>query len=71
MLWYAQCDVPGVEEDEVTVFLAMTLINKTPQDDGVKVIHPDQNSDCDKVRDPDEKKGLIACFYTYFSFYIK
>ncbi len=25
---YAQCDVPGVEEDEVTIFLAMTLIQK-------------------------------------------
>ncbi len=34
---YVQCDVPGVEEDEVTVFLAVTLIQKTPQVDGVKL----------------------------------
>ncbi len=26
---YAQCNVPGVEEDEVTIFLAVTLIQKT------------------------------------------
>ncbi len=37
---YVQCDVPGVEEDEVTIFLAVALIQKTPQVDGVKVVHP-------------------------------
>ncbi len=52
---YAQCDVPGVEEDEVTIFLAMTLIQKTPQVDGVKVMHPVEGSDCDRVWDPDEE----------------
>ncbi len=51
---YAQCDVPGVEEDEVTIFLAVTLIQKTPQADGVKVMHPVEGSDCDRVWDPDE-----------------
>ena len=50
---YAQCDVPGVEEDEVTIFLTMTLIQKTPQVDGVKVMHPVQ-SNCDRVWDSDE-----------------
>ncbi len=52
---YAQCDVSGVEEDEVTVFLAMTLIQKTPQVDGVKVMPPVEGSDCDRVWDPDEE----------------
>ncbi len=27
---YAQCDVLGNEEDEVTIFLAITLIQKAP-----------------------------------------
>ncbi len=52
---YAQCDVPGVKEDEVTIFLAMTLIQKTPQADGVRVMHPVEGSDCDRVWDPDEE----------------
>ncbi len=37
---YAWCDVPGIEENEVTIFLAVTLIQKTPQVNGVKVMHP-------------------------------
>ena len=32
---YAQCNVPGVEEDEVTIFLAVTLIQKTDQAAGI------------------------------------
>ena len=52
---YVQCDVPGVEEDEVTIFLAVTLIQKTPQADGVKVMHPVEGSDQDRVWDPDEE----------------
>ncbi len=47
--------VPGVEEDEVTIFLAVTLIQKTPQADGVKVMHPVEGSDQDRVWDPDEE----------------
>ncbi len=46
---YKQCDVPGVEEDEVTVFLAVTLINKTPQPDRVKVLRPKPGSHNDRV----------------------
>ncbi len=46
--------MPGVEEDKVTIFLAMTLIQKTPQVDGVKVMHPEVGSDCDRVWDPNE-----------------
>ncbi len=52
---YAQCDVPGVEEDEVTIFLAMTLTQKTPQVEGVKVMHPVEGSNCDRVWNPDEE----------------
>ncbi len=52
---YLQCDVPGVEEDKVTVFLTVTLINKTPQADGVKVLHPKQGSDDDKVWDSEDE----------------
>ncbi len=55
---YAQCDVPGVEEDEVTIFLAITLIQKAIQVDGVKVMHPEEGSDCNKVLDPDEDNGF-------------
>ncbi len=46
--------MPGVEEDKVTIFLAMTLIQKTPQVDGVKVMHPEKGCDCGRVWDPDE-----------------
>ncbi len=52
---YSQFDVPGVDKDEVTIFIAMTLIQKTPQIDGVKVMHPLEGSDCDRVWDPDEE----------------
>ncbi len=45
--------MPGIEDDEVTVFLAMTLIHKSPQADGVKVMCP-EGSDSDKVWEPDE-----------------
>ncbi len=47
--------MPGGEGDEVTVFLALTLIQKTPQVHGVKVTHPVEGSDCDRVGDPDEE----------------
>ncbi len=52
---YAQCYVPGVEEDEVTIFLVVTLILKTPKVDGVKVMHPVEGSGCDRMWDPDEE----------------
>ncbi len=52
---YAKCDVTGVEEDEVTNFLAMTLIQKPPQVDSVKVMHPEKGNNCDRVWDPDEE----------------
>ncbi len=51
---YAQFDVPDVEEDKVTVFLVATLINKLPQADGVKVLHPKEGSDDDKVWHPEK-----------------
>ncbi len=47
--------MPGVEEDEVTIFLAVTLIQKTSQVDDVKVMHPVEGSDQDRVWDPDEE----------------
>ncbi len=43
--------MPTVEEDEETIFLAVTLIQKTPQADGVKVMHPVEGSDRDRVWD--------------------
>ncbi len=55
---YAWCDVSGIEENEVTIFLAVTLIQKTPQVNGVKVMHPKQGSDCDRVWDPGEENEL-------------
>ncbi len=53
---HAWWDVPGVEEDEVKFFLAKTSLHKTPQADGVKVMHPEQGSDHDRVWDPNEEK---------------
>ncbi len=50
-----QCDVLGIKEDEVTIFLAATLLLKSPQGDGVKVMHPEEGSDCNRVWDPDEE----------------
>ncbi len=52
---YAQCDVPGVKVDEVTIFLAVTLIHKTPEAVCIKVKHPEQGSDHDRWWDPDEE----------------
>ncbi len=52
---HAQCDLPSVEEDEVTIILAVTLIQKIPQTDGVKAMHPVEGSDHDKKWDPDEE----------------
>ncbi len=46
--------MPGIEEDEVTIFLAATLTQKTLQADDVKVMHPVKGSDHDRVWDPDE-----------------
>ena len=54
---YAQCDVPGVEEDEVTIFLAVTLIQKTDQAAGIQVLHPEPGSQRDKVWDPNDPDG--------------
>ncbi len=47
--------MPGVEEDEVTVFLSMTLIHKTPQAASIKVMLPEQGSDHDRVWACDEE----------------
>ncbi len=52
---YAQYNGPGDEEDDVTFFLAMTLINKITQADGCKVLHPEQGSDYNNVWNPDEE----------------
>ncbi len=48
-----QCDVPGVEEDDMTIFLAITLIQKTPQVYGVKVMHPVEGRVWDPGKDND------------------
>lgn len=53
---YAQCDVPCVEEDEVTAHLTVTLINITPQGNDVKAQQPKEGSNENKVWDPDVKK---------------
>ncbi len=54
---YAQCNVPGVQEDEVTIFLAVTLIQKTEQAAGIQVLHPEPGSQRDKVWDPNDPDG--------------
>ncbi len=41
---YAQYDVPGVDEDEFTIFLADSLIQKTHQAAGIQVLHPESGS---------------------------
>ncbi len=50
-------NVPGVEEDEVTIFLAVTLIQKTDQAARIQVFHPEPGSQRDKVWDPDDPDG--------------
>ncbi len=62
---YAECDVPGVEEEEVTIFLVLNLIQKTTQVDGVKVNHPEEGSDCDRVLDPDEENDYFLCVFMH------
>ncbi len=46
---YAKCDVP---------FFAITLIQKTPKVDSVKIMHPEEGSDYNRVWDPDEENEL-------------
>ncbi len=56
MLWVGHpCSVcmPGVEEDEISILLAMTLIQKTPQVDCMKVMQPEEGSNHDRVWGPD------------------
>ncbi len=52
---YAQCDVTGDEDDQVATSLAATLIHKNPQANGVKVMHPEECSDCNRVCYPVEQ----------------
>ncbi len=54
---YAQCNVHLVEEDEVTIFLAVTLIQKTDQAAGIQVLHPEPGCQRDKVWDPNDPDG--------------
>ncbi len=54
---YAQCNVPRVEEDEVTIFLAVTLIQETDQAAGIQVLHLEPGSQRDNVWDPDVPDG--------------
>ncbi len=54
---YVQCDVPGVEEDEVTIFLAVTLIQKTKHATGIQFLHPEPGNQRDKLWDPDDPDG--------------
>ncbi len=46
---YVQYNMPGIEKDEVMVCLAVTLINRAPQADGIKVCHPEQGGNQDKM----------------------
>ncbi len=62
---YAQCNVPGVEEDEVTLFLAVTLIQKTDQAAGIQVLHPEPGNQRDRVWDPNDPDGEdLLVFYS-------
>ncbi len=54
---YAQCNIPGVEEVKVTIFLAVTLIQKTEQAARIQVLHPEPGSQRDKVWDPNDPDG--------------
>ncbi len=42
---YSQCNVLGVEEGDVTIFLAVSLIQKTEQSPGIQVMHPEPGRD--------------------------
>ncbi len=54
---YAQCDVPIVGEDEHTIFLAVTLIQKTYQAAWFRGLHPALGSLRDKVLGPNDPDG--------------
>ncbi len=54
---YAQCNVPGVEEDEVTIFLAVTLVQKIDQAAEIQVLHPEPGSQRDKEWNPNDSDG--------------
>ncbi len=51
---FLQCDIPRVQEDEVTIFLANNLIEKTDKVARIQVLHPESGSQRDKLWDPDD-----------------
>ncbi len=53
----AMFPVSRVEEDEVTIFLAVKLIQKTDQAPGIKFLHPEPGSQKDEVWDPNDPDG--------------
>ncbi len=50
---YRNSDKPGVEEESLTPFLAVQLIQDTPQAVGVRVERPMPGSDDEQSYDPD------------------
>ncbi len=55
--WNKKCDVSGVEEDEVTIFLAVTLIQRTDQAYGIQVLQSEPGSQRYEVWDPNDSEG--------------
>ncbi len=43
------CGVPGIEDDKVTIILAVALIQKTEEAVRAKVMHPEPQIKRDKV----------------------
>ncbi len=50
---FGQCEDPGIEEDKITPFLAVTLICDTVQAEGIKIHMPEPNSPEYDVYDPE------------------
>ncbi len=66
---YAQCDVPIVEEDDVIIFLAVTLMQKKKQEASIQIMQPEPSNQKDEVQDPNYPDGEelnVLCSYSFF-----
>ncbi len=66
---HAQMQCSQREEDEVIIFLAVTLIQKTYQAAGIQVLHPEPGSQRDKVlilMIPIEKYDMFFKLISFF-----
>ncbi len=63
---YENSDKTGVEEESLTLFLAVQLIRDTPQAVGVKVEQPQPGSEDEQLCDPYANQYSLLVFWAYF-----